>query len=432
MRRQLYRLVLVNLAIFLVTLLVIMLARQFIDPEHTPIEKVRTKLAHSLELDDRAALVAQLRRMGERADARLSVYAPDGELLATAVEPPLPMELPDQGMFGGYVDVTDDDGRVIGRVVMDPSLDGVVRQVSGDLLLVIVVACGLALLVVVWATRRVSAPLEVLVDTARRLGTGDLDARAGLERSDEIGEVGRAFDEMAACLGLLVRSQRELLTNVSHEFRTPLARMRVVSEMLADGDDVRELLPELDTDIAELERLIETVLESATLDLQAAAPHERTDACRVVDDRELVNRVAARLALAHPERRVELEPGTDELASIQVDLDALLRAFDNLTENAHRYSAIEEPITIAARVDQQRGRLLVEVGDRGIGIAADDLPLIFEPFFRADRSRARHTGGLGIGLSTAQRIVEAEGGALRVESTVGQGSVFCVELPLAR
>lgn len=431
MRRQLYRLVLINLAIFLVTIVALVLARQFIDPRNTLVENVRMKLAHSLELDDPAALDEQLQRMRRRADARLSVYTPEGVLLATAVEPPLPMEVPDQGLFGGYVDVRDDQGRVLARVVMDPSLDDLVRQLSRSLLLLSLLVCGIALLIVIWATRRASAPLETLVHTARRLGSGELDARAGLERDDEIGEVGRAFDEMAARLSLLVRSQRELLTNVSHEFRTPLARMRVVSEMLADGDDVRELLPELDTDIAELERLVEGVLESATLDLRTAAPREREDAGQTIDARELVERVAARLAFAHPERPVELDLELDPPASVEVDLDRLLRAFDNLTDNAHRYSPTDQPITLTARVDRQRRRLLVEVIDHGVGIAAQDLPLIFEPFFRADRSRTRHTGGLGLGLATSNKIIEAEHGTLHVESTVGEGSRFCVELPLA-
>ena len=362
MRSLLYRLILLNLAIFVVTMVVILLARQFIDPDNTPYQQIRVTVAHSLELEDPAALTAQVDRLGRTVDARLSVYSPEGELLASSVEPPLAMRESDLGMFGGYVDIESEGGEVQARVVMAPSLDSFARQLSRDLLIVCFVVCLLALLVVIWATRRVSAPLETLVDAARRFGRGELDARAALEREDEIGEVGQAFDEMAARLSLLMRSQRELLANVSHEFRTPLARMRVVSEMLAEGDDVRELLPELDTDIGELERLVEGVLESAALDLRAASPAaleasgasgSRTAAIQELGADELLERVGARFALAHAERELRLELPDEGLPRLRVELDALLRGFDNLLENAHRYSPADEAIVVRGA---RRGR----------------------------------------------------------------------------
>lgn len=429
MRRLLYRFVLLNIAIFLVTMVGVLVARQFIDPENRPYHQVRSVLAESLEIHDPAALEAQLDRLRARSDARLSVYSQDGELIASSIDPPLPVDARDIGVFGGYVDMLDEHGKVRARVVTSPPIGWFLRKVASDLLLVTLLVCGFALPVVIWGTRRVSAPLETLVEAARRLGRGELDTRADLERDDEIGEVGDAFDEMAARLGLLVRSQRELLTNVSHEFRTPLARMRVVSEMLAGGDDVRELLPELDTDIAELERLVEGVLESASLDLRAAAP-KRPRPVQTLAAGELVERIAARFGLAHPERELELdlELGV-ELPDVRIDLDAVLRAFDNLLANANAYSPADAEIRVRAHAESNE--LIVEVIDRGLGIADRDLPLIFTPFFRADRSRARHTGGLGLGLANCQKIVEAEGGAIEVQSRVGEGSCFAVRLPAA-
>lgn len=437
MQRLIYRLMVVPLTLFVIGTLALLVARHLFDPQSTPYHALRVAVGTALDVEDSPqALQARLERLNKNIDARISLYTPRGELLASSVDPPLPLPEHDFGIFGGYQDLYNDAGEHVARQVSAPPLELFGRQLR-DVLLAWLVICVATVFVSLRAARRLASPLLAVEAAARRLGEGELDARVDpseLRDDATTAELGRAFNLMAERLSLSLRSQRELLASVSHEFRTPLARMRVVSEMLADGDDPGELLPELDTDIGELERLVSRVLEAARCEAEArrvsAGDAPAGPRCRL-QTAALVERIAARFALVHPERALEIaDAGLGPDAAVEVAVEPLLRAFDNLLENAHRYSDPGATITLRARVDGDR--LELAVVDRGVGIAREDLPLIFNPFFRADRSRARHSGGLGLGLATSRCVVESQGGALRVESALDEGSTFSVILPLAR
>ncbi len=276
-------------------------------------------------------------------------------------------------------------------------------------------------------------PLEKLSKTARALGAGDLGARTGLARRDELGDVARAFDDMAERVNQLLRAEKELIANVSHELRTPLSRIRVALDIAAEGDaeTARESLAEIAADLDELERLIEDVLTAARLDLQEAGPSSGIPPLRIArfDARELVDEAAGRFRAAHPKRPLDVH-AEEGLPTIEGDRVLLRRVVDNLLENAHKYTeAPGSPIELRAHFDDD---LVIEVVDRGMGIAEADLPNVFRPFFRADKSRTRATGGLGLGLALAKRIADAHGGALRLESTPGVGTRARLTLPVRR
>ncbi len=280
--------------------------------------------------------------------------------------------------------------------------------------------------------RSLARPLRKMSSAARAFGGGDLAARAGVRRGDELGDVARSFDEMADRVTELLRAEKELLANVSHELRTPLARIRVALDLAAEGDAevARESLADIGGDLDELERLITDVLTAARLDLgdgssPAGIPPLRRQA---IDARELLEHAASRFRAAHPRRRLEvLVP--EELPAIDGDPVLLRRVVDNLLENAHKYTDKPElPVVLRAGAGRE---LRVEVIDQGIGIAAEDLARVFRPFFRADRSRTRATGGLGLGLALAKRIVDAHGGTIELESAPGKGTVARVRLPIA-
>jgi two-component system OmpR family sensor kinase len=271
----------------------------------------------------------------------------------------------------------------------------------------------------------ISAPIERLTQAVRRLGEGDLSARVGPCGRGEVGDLGRAFDEMAGRLERLVRAERELLANVSHELRTPLARIRVALELAAEGDQARarRYLQEIGTDLTELERMVEDVLSAARLDLAAGdLPLRR----QPVDLAALLSEAAARFRELRPARSLALQiqesPGT-----LDADPALLRRALDNLLDNAAKYSDQASPVTLRAR--GAGAERIVEVQDQGIGIDPSDLARLFTPFFRTDRSRARGTGGVGLGLALVKRIVEAHGGTVEVESLAGQGTTFRLRLP---
>jgi signal transduction histidine kinase len=279
--------------------------------------------------------------------------------------------------------------------------------------------------------RSLARPLRKLSSAATALGGGDLAARVQLSRSDELGDVARAFDDMAERVTDLLRAEKELVANVSHELRTPLARIRVALDLAAEGDaeTARESLADIRDDLDELERLVSDVLASARLDLGQPAGARGVPPLRreQVDLATLMTQAEARFRSAHPGRPLTVTL-PDEALTLDGDPVLLRRVIDNLLENAHRYSqAPGDEVSLRARGGDA---ITIEVVDRGIGIAAEDLEQVFQPFFRVDKSRARATGGLGLGLPLVKRIVAAHGGTIALESTPAVGTRATVVLPL--
>ena len=294
--------------------------------------------------------------------------------------------------------------------------------------------CGLVVLVVgaLVTARWIAEPLERLSTTARSLGTGDLGARSRLTRTDELGEVGHRFDEMAERIEGLLVSEKELLANVAHELRTPLARIGVALDIAGEGDAeaARASLAEIAVDLSELEAIVDDILTATRFEIaagQAPMPSLRS----IVPRRrgEIATASASRFRDRHAQRALDVDIATD-LPFIDVDPMLLRRVLDNLLENAHKYSPDPTP-PIRLRASRVGDRVRFEVADRGNGIAPDDLPHVFTPFFRGETSRSRDTGGVGLGLTLAKRIVEAHDGTIDVASELGKGTTVAVMVPVA-
>lgn len=291
-----------------------------------------------------------------------------------------------------------------------------------------------------WLTARSFArPLASLSSATRAFGKGELDTRAKMKRSDEIGEVAQAFDDMADRIAKLLLAERELLANVSHELRTPLARIRVALDLASEADPrtAVESFAEIAQDLAELERIVDDVLASARLALDSGPRSGGATTLPVrserVDPRALLGRSVARFHAAHPERTLRAEL-PDALPAVDADPVLARRVVDNLLDNAHAYTdKPDRPITLRARHEKTDAGdyVVIEVVDQGVGISDEDQARLFEPFFRADRSRTRATGGLGLGLVLARRVAEAHGGTLTIESKLGEGTCARVRLPVA-
>ncbi len=397
-------------------------------------------------LGDATALARELDRVQSAQDATIVIYDDGGRILATnrrEGEAPPPPELPPGPLprFGLFspppgppplpafiLPVRLPDGSA-GRAVYSLRTPRSLPREGLAILALVLGVVGVAS----WLTARsLARPLARLSGAAREFGGGALDVRVGMARSDEIGDVAAAFDEMADRVTILLRAEKELLANVSHELRTPLARIRVALDLAAEGDagTAREALGEIAEDLAELERLIGDVLTAARLDLGAGVRGIPPLRLERVDLGELVARAAARFQAAHPERPLVVLVAPD-LRELEGDPVLLRRAIDNLLENAHRYAkgrADEVELRAARGADGVR----IDISDHGIGIAPEDLPYVFRPFFRADRSRNRATGGLGLGLALARRIVEAHQGTLALESRLGEGTRALILLPAAQ
>jgi signal transduction histidine kinase len=277
--------------------------------------------------------------------------------------------------------------------------------------------------------RSISRPLGTLSAAATRLGAGDLDARATLDRDDELGEVGRAFDGMADRVVTLLRSEKALLAGVSHELRTPLARIRVALEIADEGDvaTARASLADITDDLGELERLVDELLTAARLELGQSAPGAPTLRPTTVQAAALVASASERFLAVHPEHRLDAEVG-DSAGRLEADPGLIARVLNNLLDNAAKYSA---PTAgwVRLGVEGNGPEVTFTVEDHGAGIAPEDLPHVFTPFFRADPSRSRRTGGFGLGLSLARSIAEAHGGRLELASEPGRGTRAILVLP---
>ncbi len=285
--------------------------------------------------------------------------------------------------------------------------------------------------------RWISLPIARLTRAAEALGEGDLRVRAGLQRGDELGGLGAAFDEMAARMQRLLTAERELLANVSHELRTPLARIKVALDLAVEGDAdaARLAISEIALDLAELERLVEEVLQATRFALaDGRAPMSglglRTEQTSA---RDLAEESAQRFVAHHPTRVLNVRlPDEEALARavpLVVDPQMLRRVLGNLLENADKYSPERDtPIDLIVETTPEATRF--SVVDRGIGIPTEEIPRVFDPFYRSERSRSRGTGGVGLGLTLAKRIVEAHGGTIEVGRGIDSGTRMVVTLPV--
>ena len=291
----------------------------------------------------------------------------------------------------------------------------------GAIILLVVFAASL------WLTRRVTTPLDQLAAAARQFGEGDITARAKIvTRLDEIKDVGKAFDEMADRTSAMLQAQRQLMADVSHELRTPLARIRVALELVVeDPVAAKDVLSDVGGDLDEIDQLISDILTTARLDGDAATVERH--ATRVGD---LADRALAEVCCppSAPQARVQPSSGTDK--EIVCDPVLLRRAVDNLLDNAAKYSDSTTPVRFAVK-PEWRHRSRSRSSTRGIGMSPEELTRAFTPFWRADGSRARKTGGVGLGLALARRIARVHGGDVTLTSQPGQGTTARLGIPLA-
>ncbi len=368
-----------------------------------------------------------LARIEPRLRGGLTLFDANGTILHSNEQPPL--DPPDSSeratlvhekwaLDWGRIVVRSDDGSMIG--VYSPNRPGFPWSWVLPIGALILVAVGAASM---WFTRRLAQPLGKLAIAARKFGAGDFAARAALERDDELGDVGRAFDDMADRTSTVLQTQRQLMGDVSHELRTPLARIRVALELVVeDPIAAKDVLTDVSGDLDEIDQLIEDILTTARLDGDHAKINRTTTVIS-----ELADRASSRFAKLHPKRALERAASGDD-ATIECDPLLLRRAIDNLLDNAVKYSEAGTPVTIA--IQPNGTRVAFEIVDRGIGMSPDELDHAFTPFWRADASRTRKTGGVGLGLALARRIARAHGGDVTLTSAPGKGTTARLELPL--
>ncbi len=289
------------------------------------------------------------------------------------------------------------------------------------------IAVAIALIVTFFLSRRILAPVKSLTSAARQLGHGDFSQRVQVKDRSELGELANTFNSMANDLEQAEKLRRNMVADVAHELRTPLSNLRGYLEAVRDGvikpdaDTIRSL----DEEATLLSRLVDDLQE-----LSLAEAGELKLVYQVEDITELIKQTVAAVQAQAVTRGVAVSIDlSDKLQPVNIDSQRIAQVLRNLLENAVAHTSEGDAITVIAR--QQGSWVKVAVADTGEGIPAEDLPNIFERFYRVDKSRTRATGGSGLGLTIARRLVEAHGGKIEVQSELGEGSRFSFTIPVA-
>jgi signal transduction histidine kinase len=290
------------------------------------------------------------------------------------------------------------------------------REEAGWLLLCVAAFLCVILTVAYFLIRRVLAPLRPLEAGVRELADGRLDHRVAAQGAEEFQDLAEAFNTMAGRIAALLSSKEHLLLDMSHELRSPLTRLKVQLEFVEDP----EMQAALRADVAEMESMVTAILEEARLRSSTAALN-----LAPVDLPELTRSVAGEFSSAPP----GVECGAMASAAVQADAEKLRMVMRNLMDNALKHSP-KDGAPVAVSLARHEGAVELAVEDHGEGIPEAALPHLFEPFFRADSSRSRKTGGYGLGLSLCKAVVDAHRGRIDIRSTQGQGTRVVVTLPL--
>jgi signal transduction histidine kinase len=345
----------------------------------------------------------------------------------------LPESLLDQG-----TELWDwENGTPIGTVIVaagpgyyDAQQTNFLRDVSLSLIVSGLGAGIVALLIGLLLTHRVMAPVEALTQAARRIAAGHWTDRLPVQSSDEMGQMSAAFNTMADALKTQQALRRRLVDDVTHELNTPLSVIQLELEALKDGMQSPEQASEqVEREIDILRNLVDdlsllTETSSGSLDLMLE-PVDMTALTAAA-----INRWQPKAEAADIQLRL-FEPD-DSLPIIEADPRRLAQLLGNLISNGLQHTPANGRILINNQLVSGDGRTWLEttVSDTGTGIAEEDLPHVFDRFYRADRSRSRHSGGRGLGLAIVQQIAEAHGGQVWAISKAGQGSTFGFRLPI--
>jgi signal transduction histidine kinase len=284
----------------------------------------------------------------------------------------------------------------------------------------------IALVLVFLLSRRITSPIDALSRTAKQLGQGDLSQRVQVQGDGEVAALAEAFNTMATDLENNEQLRRNLIADVAHELRTPLSNIRGYLEAIRDNvmKPDAAAIDSLNEEATLLSRLVNELQE-----LSLAEAGELKLVYQAEDIGKLLQQAIAPFQTELEAKRISLSLElSDDLPLVSVDWHRVSQVLHNLLENAVNHTGRGGLITVAAV--KQGDWVEIGVSDTGQGIPAQDLPNIFERFYRVDRSRARATGGSGLGLTIARRLVEAHGGKITVESELGRGSRFAFTLPI--
>jgi two-component system sensor histidine kinase CpxA len=286
---------------------------------------------------------------------------------------------------------------------------------------IFVMAAGV--LLCYWLALYLTSPVRKLEKAVERFGRGDLSARVGSNRSDELGQLARTFDRMAGRIGTLLTAERRLLQDISHELRSPLARLGVAVELARSGDDANLALNRIQKESDRLNALVGQLLQVTRAE---GDPSSLRHAPLRLD--ELVRQLVEDSSIEAAAHGCELKYEKREPVTVAGDPELLRRAVENVIRNAIRHAPRETAVEVSLARDD--GKAVVGVRDQGSGVPEEALPRLFDAFYRVEGDRDRASGGIGLGLSIARRAMELHKGSICARNA-RPGLEVEMELPVA-
>jgi signal transduction histidine kinase len=286
-------------------------------------------------------------------------------------------------------------------------------------------AVVMAVIVTYFLSKRILSPVRVLTTTVKRLGKGEFDQRVNIKDQGEIGELAHNFNSMADNLQHTEKLRRDMVADVAHELRTPLSNVSGYLEAIRDKiiEPEPSVIASLSEEVDLLTRLVNDLQELALADAGELKLERQLENLTQLIEQSL-RAIQAKVLEKGLHISMEIPP---ELPLVNIDYHRISQVLRNLLSNAIIHTPNGGSITVSAK--QEGGEISVSVTDTGEGIPANEIPNMFERFFRVDKSRTRTGGGSGLGLTIAKRLIEAHNGTISVQSESGKGSSFTFTIP---
>ena len=360
-------------------------------------------------------------------DGAMVADSDDGALGApanpSATAAPIVRSLGQRGQSFGTLHVEPRTSPGTERALLAIALD----RIGLFLLLGLIVALAASVGLAAFLSRRVLAPVQALRGAVQRLGAGDLSQRVEITDRGEMGDLASAFNAMADALQHMNHLQRQMIADIAHELRTPLSNIRGYIEAVRDRviEPDEETIATLDEEALLLSRLVEDLQELSLFEAGQMTLERQPE-----DITDLVMHTTDAMSTAATARGIRIERRLDGgVPLVSIDYHRISQVLRNLLDNALAHTPQGGRVTVG--LTHTAGEVTVSVSDTGDGIEPEDLPYVFDRFYRADKSRTRATGGSGLGLTISKGLVEAHGGRLQVESAPGEGSRFFFTIPVS-
>lgn len=322
------------------------------------------------------------------------------------------------------------DEQLVGHVYMfqdTSSIQNMISKLQHHFMLVGSLLVIFTIITVLFLSQAITQPLIRMKKATERLSNGDFTVNISHTSKDELGELANSIQTLANELNHLKKERNEFLASISHELRTPLTYVKGYADIARrkgiNEEERNKYLHIIYEESEHISNLIKDLFELAKIDQHSfTIQKEKVNVCHFIKD--LSNKVGP----AFQKKRINLTLTCPTGLYANIDRSRFEQVMLNLLDNALKYTENESTVSLEVKANEATNKLTIAVADEGIGIPESELPLIFNRFHRVEKSRSRENGGTGLGLSIVKEIVEAHDGLVKIESKVGKGTTFVIEL----